>query len=381
MKFFHLSDLHLGLKLMNHNLSADQAFVLHQIVEMAAVRRPDAVVISGDIYDKALPSAEAVSLFDRFLTELTSAVPEAVIMLISGNHDSAVRVNQYRELLKTESIHMIGLPPEQKGDRVASVTCSDTYGPVTFYLLPYIRPSMVKEITGTDDEGNQLSYDTAVRYIIDHIDLKADERNILVSHQFYLPAGKNADEMERMDSEIVTVGNIDSVRADMLTRFDYAALGHIHKAMDVGGYAYRYSGTPWPCSVSEAGQVKGILEVELKEKGRIEITKLPLEQLHEVRLIRGELTDVLLKASDDYVTVILTDRADLNVIDMQDRLRSAFPNLLEIRRENLRTTDYSLPFREDEDLSPFELCRRFLGEVSEEEEHILREIINENSPE
>lgn len=380
MKFFHLSDLHLGLKLMNHNLSEDQAFVLRQIVEMAAARRPDAVVISGDIYDKALPSAEAVSLFDRFLTELTSAVPEAVLMLISGNHDSAVRVNQYRELLKTESIHMIGLPPEHKGDRVASVTCSDAYGPVTFYLLPYIRPSMVKEITGADDEGNQLSYDAAVRYIIDHIDLKADERNILVSHQFYLPVGKNADEMERMDSEIVTVGNIDSVRADILKRFDYAALGHIHKAMDVGGYAYRYSGTPWPCSVSEAGQVKGILEVELKEKGRIGITKLPLEQLHEVRLIRGELADVLMKASDDYVTVILTDRADLNVTDMQDRLRSAFPNLLEIRRENLRTTDYSLPFQEDEDLGPFELCRRFLGDVSEEEEQILREIINENSP-
>ena len=258
MKLFHLSDLHIGLKLFNRDLYEDQAYVFHQICSLAKQHQPDAVVIAGDIYDKAIPSAEAVALFDSFLLELRQALPDAEIMMISGNHDSAQRVNLFRGILSADRIHMIGLPPQKSGDSIAQVTLEDSWGPVHFYLLPFVKPSMIKAIVGTDAKGNNLSYDEALRSLLELEDINTRQRNVLVSHQFYLPQGKDADQIDRADSEICTVGNIDQVGADVLNPFDYAALGHIHKPMKVGSEVYRYCGTPLPCSVSEAGQEKGV---------------------------------------------------------------------------------------------------------------------------
>ena len=150
MKFFHLSDLHIGLKLMNRDLLGDQAYILDQIVAAAKEQQPDAVVIAGDIYDKAIPSAEAVELFDRFVTGLAEALPDGEIMMISGNHDSAPRVNVFRGVLRCRKIHMIGMPPQRPEDSIEKVTMTDAYGNVNFYLLPFVRPSMVKQIVGTD---------------------------------------------------------------------------------------------------------------------------------------------------------------------------------------------------------------------------------------
>ena len=179
-----------------------------------------------------------------------------------------------------------------------------------------------------------------------------------------------------MDSEMRTVGNIDEVSADILERFDYAALGHIHKPMKVGSEFFRYCGTPLACSVSEAKQQKGIIMVEMEEKGDVRTTVLPLEPLRQVRVIRGELSEVLEQACGDYVTVILTDRADLDIFDMQDRIRNAFPYLLEIRRETLRTADYSRGAAVQEELDPFALCCSFLKDADEGEKEILRDVIN-----
>ena len=179
-----------------------------------------------------------------------------------------------------------------------------------------------------------------------------------------------------MDSEIRTVGNIDQVSAEILGQFDYAALGHIHKPMKAGSEFIRYCGTPLACSVSEAGQRKGIVMVELGEKGDRRTTVLPLEPLRQVRVIRGELEEVLGQASGDYATVILTDKADLDVLDMQDRIRSAFPNLLEIRRETMRRADYGRTYAVQEELDPFELCCAFLNEPDDEEKALLRDVIN-----
>ena len=376
MKFFHLSDLHIGLKLMNRDLREDQEYILSKIVEAAGREKPDAVVIAGDIYDKAVPSAEAVEIFDKFLEKLTEAVPEAVIMMISGNHDSAPRVNCFRNVLSRQKVYMVGQPPRTEEEYIEKVILEDKDGKVNFYLLPFVKPSMVKQVVGVDENGNNLSYNETLHRLLGREKINSDERNVLVSHQFYLPAGKKAEEIERMDSEIRTVGNIDEVSADVLEIFDYAALGHIHKPMKVGSEVFRYCGTPLACSVSEAEQEKGIIMVEMDAKGELKTTVLPLKPLHKVKVVKGTLEEVLKENCTDYVTVILTDKADLDVIDMQERIRLAFPNLLEIRRENQRKADYSRALQTEELLDPYELCCSFLKEINEEEKAILQDVLH-----
>ena len=379
MKFFHLSDLHIGLKLMNRDLREEQMDILRQVTDLAREEQPDAVVIAGDIYDKAVPAAEAVEVFDSFITELKRAVPEAEMMLISGNHDSGLRLNCFREILDEQKVHMIGLPPRREEEYIEKVTLRDEFGPVNFYLLPFVKPSMVKQIVGVDENGNNLSYDATLHKLIAREEVNTAERNVLVSHQFYLPVGENAESVERMDSEIRTVGNIDAVASDVLEAFDYAALGHIHKPMKVGSELYRYCGTPLACSVSEAGQQKGVIMVEIGEKDSktsVKITVLPLKPLREVRIIKGSLEEVLAQACEDFVTVILTDRVDLDIMDMQDRIRMAFPYLLEIRREVLRKADYSEQLMAEKEQDPFELCCSFLKDLDDEEKTILRDVIH-----
>lgn len=376
MKFFHLSDLHIGLKLMNRDLREDQEYILDEITELARRERPDAVVIAGDIYDKAVPSAEAVEVFDRFLVGLTEAVPDAVIMMISGNHDSAPRIDCFRKVLSHQKVYMVGQPPRTEEEYIEKVILEDKDGKVNFYLLPFVKPSMVKQVVGVDENGNNLSYNETLHRLIDRETINQNKRNVLVSHQFYLPTGKKAEEIERMDSEMRTVGNIDEVSADVLEKFDYAALGHIHKPMKVGSELYRYCGTPLACSVSEAQQQKGIIMVEMGVKGEIKTTILPLEPLRQVKVVKGTLEEVLKESCKDYVTVVLTDKADLDVIDMQECIRLAFPNLLEIRRENQRKTDYTRTLQTEELLDPYELCCSFLKDLDEEEKMILQDVLH-----
>ncbi len=376
MKFFHLSDLHIGFKLWNQDLSEDQSYIFDQVIRAAGKEKPDAVVIAGDIYDKAVPSAESVEMFDQFISGLTEASPDTEIMMISGNHDSPSRLNVYRSVLERQKIHMIGTPPRLPGEKIERVTLQDQYGEVDFYLLPFVKPSMVKVIVGTDENGNNLSYSDTVHRLIEREQIDGFRRNVLVSHQFYIPPGGDSSDVERMDSEVVTVGNIDSVQGDILQQFDYGALGHIHKPMKVGGECFRYCGTPLACSVSEAGQEKGILMVEMGEKGNVGISVIPLVPLRQVKVVKGSLEEVLAQACDDYVTVILTDQIDLDVIDTSDRIRHSFPHLLEIRREILRKAEYEQAYRMEAETSPFELCCSFLGDLDNREQEILRDVIN-----
>lgn len=381
MRFFHLSDLHIGLKLVNRDLREDQEYILNQIVDIAAEQKPDAMVIAGDIYDRSAPSAEAVELFDKFVTRVSQTLPDMALMMISGNHDSAQRVDCFRNVLNKHNIYMIGMPPRTKEDYIEKVALEDGYGTVNFYLLPFVRPSMVRQIVGEEENGNSPSYNDTLRRLIDREAIDESERNVIVSHQFYLPKGKNADEVERADSEIRTVGNIDEICADVLERFDYAALGHIHKPMSAGSETIRYCGTPLACSISEAGQEKGIIMVDMKEKGNVMTTVLPLRPLRQVRVIKDSLENVLKQGCGDYTAVVLRDKVDLDVLDMQDRLRLEFPNLLEIRREIQVKADYSPVFEEKEILNPFELCCSFMkdridDENKQEYEKILQEIIN-----
>lgn len=376
MKIFHLSDLHIGLKLYNRDLLEDQKYVFDQIIKYAKEEAPDVILIAGDIYDKAVPSAEAVEVFDDFIAELANETTSTV-MTISGNHDSAPRVDTYRRVLAKQKLFMIGKPPVMPNEYIEKVTLNDEFGPVNFYLLPFVKPSMVKLITGTDADGRNLSYNEAMHALIARENIDHDERNVFVSHQFYLPVGKTADDVERMESEIRTIGNIDEISADVLAPFDYAALGHIHKPMTVGDDRFRYSGTPMPYSVSEAGQKKGVVMVTLREKGSApSITVLPLEPLHEVRVIEDTLEEILKQGCDDYVTAVLTDKVEFDIFDMQARLRAAFPNLLEIRRVNTQRADYSRKIQADEELDPYELCCSFLKDIDEDSLAIIRDIIN-----
>ena len=376
MRLFHLSDLHIGLKLINRDLMEDQRYILSKIVEAAEKEKPDVVIIAGDIYDKAIPPAEAVEIFDQFVSNLRDAVPDAEIMMISGNHDSAPRVNIFRNVLCHQRIHMIGMPPQEEDEHIEKVILSDSYGKVNFYLLPFVKPSMVKRVVGTDENGNNLSYNDTVHKLIEREKIDQTERNVLVSHQFYLPVGVDPNKVERTDSEIRTVGNVDEVRADILSVFDYAALGHIHKPMTVGNEHYRYCGTPLACSISEADQQKGIVVVDLLDKGNVSVSTIPLKPLHRARVVKGSLEEILKQGCDDYVTVILTDQVDYDVIDMQDRIRHEYPNILEIRRETLRQANYDARILQDKELGVFELCSLFLGDLNEEEQELLQDVVN-----
>ena len=381
MRFFHLSDLHIGLRLLEQDLHEDQAHILHEIVRMAGERQPDAVVIAGDIYDRAVPSAEAVSLFDHFIEELLAAAPNTVMMAVSGNHDSAPRLDCYRALLARQNVYMVGQPPMTEEEHIACVTLRDEFGPVHFYLLPFVKPSMVKEVTGGGEDGAALSYAEAIGKLLGREAIDSSERNILVSHQFYLPGGAPADAVPRMSSELRAVGNIDQVPSALLAPFDYAALGHIHKPMKAGSEFYRYCGTPMQYSVDEAGQQKGILEVTLGEKtaaqsGRtaIRVETLPLVPLRQVRQLRGSLEEVLAGASGDYVSVVLTERADQADYDSREKLRLAFPRLLEVRRADPGGAEYGELCSAPAKLDPYSLALQFLGETDEKERAILKDV-------
>lgn len=377
MRFFHLSDLHLGIKLYEHDLLKDQKAILDEIVALTRQYQPDAVVFAGDIYDRSVPPVEAVALFDDFMTQLRAALPNGEIMLISGNHDSAQRLDVFRSELSDRGIHMIGNPPMQKGETIERVTLTDDFGAVNFYLLPFVRPGMVRFVTGTKENGDNLSYPEAFSRLLALSPLNPDERNVLVSHQFFLPDGGDAENIERAENEVKQVGNLDAIPASLIADFDYAALGHIHKPMKVGSETLRYCGTPMPYSLSEENQQKGILMVEMGAKGDVQTTVLPLHPVHQVRKLRATREALLSGASEDFVSICVTDAEATEMVGLRELLRAKYPNLLELRREREETVVLEALQERTETLSPYELCLQFAGErLNAEEKALLTEVMN-----
>lgn len=377
MRFFHLSDLHLGIKLYEHDLLKDQKAILDEIVAMTRQYQPDAVVFAGDIYDRSVPPVEAVALFDDFVTQLRAALPNGEIMLISGNHDSAQRLDVFRSELSDRGIHMIGNPPMQKGETIERVTLTDDFGAVNFYLLPFVRPGMVRPVTGTKENGDNLSYPEAFSRLLALSPLNPDERNVLVSHQFFLPDGGDAENIERAENEVRQVGNVDAIPASLIADFDYAALGHIHKPMKVGSETLRYCGTPMPYSLSEENQQKGILMVEMGAKGDVQTTVLPLHPVHQVRKLRATREALLSGASEDFVSICVIGAEAAEMVGLRELLRERYPNLLELRREEKETVELEALQERTETLSPYELCLQFAGErLNAEEKSLLTEVMN-----
>ncbi len=377
MRFFHLSDLHLGIKLYEHDLLKDQKAILDEIVALTRQYQPDAVVFAGDIYDRSVPPVEAVALFDDFMTQLRAALPNGEIMLISGNHDSAQRLDVFRSELSDRGIHMIGNPPMQKGETIERVTLTDDFGAVNFYLLPFVRPGMVRNVAGKKENGDNLSYPEAFAGLLALSPLNPDERNVLVSHQFFLPDGGDAANIERAENEVKQVGNVDAIPASLIADFDYAALGHIHKPMKVGSETLRYCGTPMPYSLSEENQQKGILMVEMGAKGDVQTTVLPLHPVHQVRKLRATREALLSGASEDFVSICVTDAEATEMVGLRELLRAKYPNLLELRREREETVELAALQERTETLSPYELCLQFAGErLNAEEKALLTEVMN-----
>ena len=377
MRFFHLSDLHLGIKLYEHDLLKDQKAILDEIVALTRQYQPDAVIFAGDIYDRSVPPVEAVALFDDFMTQLRAALPNGEIMLISGNHDSAQRLDVFRSELSDRGIHMIGNPPMQKGETIERVTLTDDFGAVNFYLLPFVRPGMVRNVVDTKENGDNLSYPEAFSRLLALSPLNPDERNVLVSHQFFLPDGGDAANIERAENEVKQVGNVDAIPASLIADFDYGALGHIHKPMKVGSETLRYCGTPMPYSLSEENQQKGILMVEMGAKGDVQTTVLPLHPVHQVRKLRATREALLSGASEDFVSICVIGAKAEDMAGLRELLRERYPNLLELRREREETVELEALQERAETLSPYELCLQFAGErLNDAEKALLTEVMN-----
>lgn len=381
MKFFHLSDLHIGKQLHRYNLKEDQQVILKEVITYAKELRPDAIVIAGDIYDKSVPSAEAVNVFDEFLTDLSEIRPEIPILIISGNHDSPDRLKYASEILKRHHIYLAGNVPERPEEHIEKVTLHDAYGEVDFYLLPFMKPAYVKNIFV---DGTPETYSDAVKEIIkrEKIDYK-DKRNVLVSHQFYV--GEKAESPETCDSEVFSVGGIDNVDIGSVKEFDYVALGHLHGAQCIGKPEIRYCGTLLKYSVSESTQNKSLTVVTLKAKGeKPEIENYPLHPLRDVRKKKGTLDEIIKEAQetekDDYISITLTDEID--PYKPKEQLERIFSHILEIRVDNQRTRTKLKEM--DEELvmkDPFtsfaEFYKEMQGrEMNGEEETIMKEIFD-----
>lgn len=357
MKLMHLSDLHLGKRLNEFSLLEDQSFILQQLVELVRSEQPDCVLLAGDIYDKPVPPAEAVTLFDDFLNKLAQLT---TVCVTSGNHDSAERLAFGAQLMREGGVHFCGLYTGEP----QCVTLQDAYGSVHIYLLPFLKPAHVRHCLLPEEAEQVTTYHEALRCAVERLHINAAERNVLVAHQFVTGA-------QTAGSEAVNVGGVDNIGAEVFADFDYTALGHIHKAQNVGSERVRYSGTPLKYSFAEWQQEKSVTLVELGEKGSVSVTALPLAPLRDLRKLRGsykelmskDFYDELPKDSDgllrDFYHLTLTDEED--VPDAVQKLRSVYKNLLQLEYDNKRTrTDNAIEGAERVvEKSPLELMEEF----------------------
>lgn len=327
MRLIHLSDLHIGKRVNEFSMLEDQRYILAQILAIVQREQADGVILAGDIYDKPIPPAEAVQVFDGFLTSLADQGVQ--VFIVSGNHDSAERLAFGAQLLGSRGVH---LSPVYDGT-IKSVILEDPYGQVCIHLLPFIKPASVRHVF---EEEAADTYQDAVAVALGHMEVDTSKRNVLVAHQFVTGAS-------RCESEDVLVGGLDNVDAALFNGFDYVALGHIHSPQHVGRETVRYSGTPIKYSFSEADQEKSVTVVELRGKGEVEIRKISLTPLRDMRRIRGTYMEVTALSfyentnREDYIHVTLTDEED--VPDGLQKLRVIYPNIMRLEYDNRRTRE------------------------------------------
>lgn len=329
MKLMHLADLHLGKRVNGFSMMEDQEYILNRILEIMEEEQPDGLLIAGDVYDKTIPPAEAVRLMDDFLTAV--AAKHVPVFLISGNHDSAERVAFGHQLMQGSGIW---ISPVYDGT-IRHHTLEDRWGEVNIYLIPFLRPSVVRSFFPDAEIGD---YTDALQTIIQELPLDASKRNVVLAHQFVTAAEALP---ETCDSEQLSVGGLDRVDGSVFSPFDYTALGHLHGPQRVGSETIRYAGSPLKYSFSELHQKKSVTVAELLEKGETEIRQIPLQPRREMIELRGTFEEILAEArkkgepQTDYYHMILTDETD--VVDALSRLREFYPNIMLLDYDNRRT--------------------------------------------
>ena len=333
MKFFHLADLHLGKRVNGFPMIEDQKIILDQILELADTEHPDAVVIAGDVYDKSIPSVEAVNLMDDFLVELVRR--KLQVFVISGNHDSAERVSYGGRVMEQSGIH---ISPRISG--CGPIRLDDQYGPLYIYLIPYIHPSVVREAY---PEEKVTDWTQAMEVLIRNAHVDPAARNIAVAHQYVTASGVRPEEC---DSEQKHIGGLDNVDYSVFDAFDYVALGHLHGPQRIGRDTVRYAGSPLKYSFSEEKHKKSVTLVEIKEKGQVEYRQLPLVPARDFKTLRGTFSEVMSPgftaplSAEDYYRIILTDEQDVD--QALARLRKYFyKNLMDLEYDNTRTRTQS----------------------------------------
>ena len=382
MKIFHLSDLHIGKQLNGYNLKENQEAVLKQVVAYADLEKPDVILICGDIYDKTAPSAEAYTIFGNFLEELSRISPRITVLIIAGNHDSPERLSYAGPFLEKHSIHLSVMPPQNENEYLKKVVLHDEFGPVHFYLLPFLKPGYVRNVfPGHQPEG----YENAVKEILARETVNAGERNVLLSHQFYAGGSKDPETCES-EQAVILAGGLDRVDISVLPPFDYVALGHLHGSQKVSKEWIRYCGTPFKYSVSEVHHKKAITVIHMGRKGEsLSYEFLPLSGIQDVRREKGTLKEVLKRATKenchDFVSVTLTDEEE--PFRIREQLKEAYDYLLELKVENGRTREKLV---EDEEfipvLNPMEAFCQFYKTVrgvqmTEEALHAIERIVQE----
>lgn len=327
MKFAHIADLHIGKRVHDFSMLEDQRYILDQMLGIFEEQCVDGILIAGDVYDKVVPSAEAVQLFDEFITRLAKL--KMPVYMISGNHDSAERLSFGAKLFESSDIYI----SQVYDGNVKKIGLEDEYGLVNVYLLPFLKPVTVRHVLQRDDIE---SYEDGVMAALQECEVDASQRNILVAHQFVTGA-------DRCDSEETSVGGLDNVSAEVFDKFDYVALGHIHRPQKMGRETLRYSGTPLKYSFSEVDHKKSVTIVELLEKGNVQINTVPLVPMRDMRKVRGTYMEVTAKESYtaenkmDYLQITLTDEED--VPGALQKLRTIYPNLMRLEYDNKRTRE------------------------------------------
>ena len=322
MRLLHCSDLHLGKRVHECSMTEEQRHILKQIASIAVAQQVDGIIIAGDLYDKLVPSIEAVGLLDEFLTSLWEQ--HLPVYLISGNHDSPERLSFGTQLLEQNDVYLAGVFT----GKAQHLSLQDAYGALELYLLPFIKPAVVRSFY---PEESIETYEDAVRVALSHSDIDPQKRNVLVAHQFVTNNGR---EPERSDSETLSVGALDQVDVSLFDGFDYVALGHIHGPQKIGRETVRYCGSPLKYSFSEWRHKKSVTIVELKEKGIVLLEQVSLQPIHDLREIRGTLSSLLQPEvvaqgdPQDYLRVILTD--EIPPYDPLGQLRQVYPNLLRL---------------------------------------------------
>lgn len=325
MRFLHISDLHLGKRVYEYSMLEEQKNALWQVLSIVDEKNIEGLFIAGDIYDKSIPTIEAIELFDSFLVELSNRNID--VYIISGNHDSPERVGFGADFFKSKRIYI----SKAYDGNIQYVDKEDLYGKIRIHLIPFLKPANVRRF---HQEMEIADYNSAIRTVVEDIKLCEDGRNVVLVHQFITGA-------VRSQSEESFLGGMDNIEYDLFDEFDYVALGHIHKSQAMGRQQVRYSGALVKYALDEINQVKSMTLVEIKGKGEVEIETIPIKPIHDMRRVEGtymELTDrnkYVNTKVDDYLHVVLKDEED--VPDALRKLRVIYPNILKLEYDNTRT--------------------------------------------